>query len=156
MINGKQAASVSNERFSGYARSLLNHNQLLDMSCVVHTDFSQNDSFRKTVELLKTHPEITAVFCASDLIAIGALQAADSLGRKSPQDLAVIGFDDIPLAAFLYGGITTIRQDPYEIGRLAGKAVNRMLKSEQFEHKVFAPYEMIVRNTARPQCNCVK
>lgn len=148
MINGKKVASVSNERFSGYARSFLSHDMILDMDCVVSTDFSRENAYEKTLELLRRHPEITALFCASDLIAIGALEAAKSLGKKIPQELAVIGFDDIPLASYLYGGITTIRQDPYEIGQLAGSSVINMLNNNVFESKVTASYELIIRNTA--------
>lgn len=150
MINGKKVAAVSNERFSGYARSFLDHNMILDMDCVVSTDFSKENSYKKTVELLRRHPEITALFCASDLIAIGALEAVELFGKKVPQDIAVIGFDDIPLASYLFGGITTIRQDPYKIGRLAGNSICNMLNSNIFEHKVTASYELIVRNTAHP------
>ena len=67
--------------------------------------------------LLDRAPELDAVFAANDLMAIGALQALAERGRRVPDDLAVIGFDDIPLAATSVPPLTTVRQPMAEMGR---------------------------------------
>jgi LacI family transcriptional regulator len=66
--------------------------------------------------LLTDHPELTALFCYNDLVAVGALHACANLGRRVPEDLAVVGFDDIPLAALVTPALTTCRVPRYELG----------------------------------------
>jgi LacI family transcriptional regulator len=67
-------------------------------------------------ELLNDHPELSALFCYNDLVAVGALQACADLGHRVPDDLAVVGFDDIPLAALVTPPLTTCRVPRYELG----------------------------------------
>jgi LacI family transcriptional regulator len=69
-----------------------------------------------TRELLSAISQLTAVFCYNDLVAIGALQACAELARRVPDDLAVVGFDDIPLAALVTPSLTTCRVPRYELG----------------------------------------
>jgi LacI family transcriptional regulator len=64
---------------------------------------------QRTRELLQANPELTALFCYNDLVAVGALQACGELGRQVPGDLAVVGFDDIPLSALVTPPLTTCR-----------------------------------------------
>jgi LacI family transcriptional regulator len=66
--------------------------------------------------LLNQHPDITALFCFNDLVAVGALQTANVLGRRVPEDLAVIGYDDIQLAALVTPALTTCRVDREALG----------------------------------------
>ena len=66
--------------------------------------------------LLADHPELTALFCYNDLVAVGALQACADLGRQVPDDLAIVGFDDIPMAAVVTPALTTCRVPRYELG----------------------------------------
>ena len=60
-------------------------------------------------QLLTDPPEITALFCYNDLVAVGTLQACAELGRRVPEDLAIVGFDDIPIAALVTPALTTCR-----------------------------------------------
>jgi LacI family transcriptional regulator len=72
-----------------------------------------------TVTLLSDHPEVTALFCYNDLVAIGALLACADLGRRVPEDLSVVGFDDIPMAALVTPALTTCCVPRYELGERA-------------------------------------
>ncbi len=74
-------------------------------------------------------PSLDAVFACNDPMAAGALLAARRLGRRVPQDLAVVGFDDVPEAAFYYPSLTTIRQPLAELGGQAVDLLNRVLTS---------------------------
>ena len=65
---------------------------------------------------LPDHPELTALICYNDLVAVGALQACAQLGRRVPDDLAIIGFDDIPMAALVTPALTTCQSAQFEIG----------------------------------------
>ncbi len=68
-------------------------------------------------ELLERSPDLTAVFCGNDTIALGALSALHEAGRRVPDDVAVVGFDDIPTAAWMIPSLTTIRSPAVESGR---------------------------------------
>lgn len=147
MINGEAAAEVSKERFTGYAKALLDAGILLKLEYLKDGDFKEVTAYEKTKELLLAHENITALFCASDLMAIGAIRAVKELGKRVPEDISVVGFDDIPIAQYVCGGITTVRQNPYEIGQMAGDALYHMLKKEKREERYTAASELIIRGT---------
>jgi LacI family transcriptional regulator len=104
--------------------------------------------------LLVKSPDIDAVFACNDQMALGALQAARRLGIKVPQDLGIVGFDDIPEAAYFYPSLTTIRQNAIALGALA---VDRMCsfitareKDEEFEtHVEWIQPRLIVRKSSK-------
>ncbi len=78
-----------------------------------------------TRHLLTTYPQLTALFCYNDLVAVGALQACNELQRRVPDDLAIMGHDDIPVAALVSPALTTCRVPRYELG---ARAVNALLE----------------------------
>lgn len=102
-----------------------------------------------TCALLAVHPELTALLCYNDLVAVGALRACADLGRRVPDDVAVVGFDDIPLAALVTPPLTTCRAPRYELGLqamhlLLDQIVGRPGKCEEI---VLRP-ELVVRASA--------
>lgn len=150
MMNGEALAAVSKDRFAGYKNALLKEGIPLNPEYVVCGDFREQKALEEGIRLLSAHPEITAVFCASDLMAMGVIEGAKTLSRKVPEDLSVIGFDDIPIAAHVHGGITTVRQNPYEMGLLAGKTVWEMLENRTEAGHFYVPYELVIRGTTAP------
>ena len=100
-------------------------------------------------ELLTTHPELTAIFCYNDLVAIGALHACADLGRTVPGDVAIVGFDDIPLAALVTPSLTTCRVLRHEMGDQAMRLLLDQIRgcSEGCREIVLRP-ELVVRASA--------
>lgn len=147
MINGQKIAEVSGERYSGYVAALLHAKIPLNLDYMRYGDFVEDTAFAQTKKLLDTHPEITALFCASDIMAIGAIRALEDLGLRVPEDISVVGFDDIPIAKYVYKGITTVRQFPIEMGRAGGEAVFKMLHGDPVEKELLLPHELVVRGT---------
>jgi LacI family transcriptional regulator len=99
--------------------------------------------------LLTAQPQLTALFCFNDLVAVGALQACEELKRRVPEDLAIVGHDDIPLAALVSPALTTCRVPRYELG---ARAVNALLKRmrdcpEERSQIVLQP-ELVIRESA--------
>jgi DNA-binding LacI/PurR family transcriptional regulator len=93
-------------------------------------------------------PDVDAVFVANDPIAIGALEALRFLGRRVPDDVAVIGFDDmLPVAEQSDPPLTTVRQDIEEMGRLMARLLLRGLDRRGAEQKVTAPPSSVVLPT---------
>lgn len=147
MLNGQKIADVSGERYAGYVDALLHAKIPLCLDYMCYGDFVEDTAFARTKELLQKHPEITALFCASDMMAIGAIRAIEELGLRVPEDVSVVGFDDIPIAKYVYKGITTIRQFPIEMGRAGGEAVFQMLQGGHVEKELVLPHELVVRGT---------
>lgn len=100
--------------------------------------------------LLAARPEITAIACTTDILAMGALQAANELGRAVPDQLSITGFDDIPAAAEL--GLTTIRQSHVEKGRAAWELLQEATTAAQGRSlRRLLPTELVVRTSTAPR-----
>jgi LacI family transcriptional regulator len=81
-------------------------------------------------ELMRKDPRPDAVFCANDLMAIGALDCIHELGLSVPADVALAGFDDIDAAALVSPALTTVRNPSYETGRSAGQLLLSRMRAE--------------------------
>ncbi len=100
-------------------------------------------------ELLGGNPELTALFCFNDLVAIGALQACGDLGQAIPDDVAIVGFDDIPLAALVTPALTTCRTSRYELGTRAMELLlERIGGCTEMCKEIVLSTELIVRDSA--------
>lgn len=107
------------------------------------------DGFRATNELLVESPEITAIFCYNDLVAIGTLKACRELGRNVPQDIAIIGFDDIPIAALVTPALTTCSVPCFELGtRAAELLLTRLKDTNSIVQEIIMRPELVVRDSA--------
>lgn len=99
--------------------------------------------------LLADHPHMDALFCYNDLVAVGALQACARLGRRVPDDVAVTGFDDIPLAALVTPALTTCCVPRYELGTQATQLLLTQIDNGPAEHReVLAPVALVLRASA--------
>jgi LacI family transcriptional regulator, galactose operon repressor len=101
-------------------------------------------------ELLAARNPPTAVFCANDVVALGALNAARGLGVDVPEDLGIVGFDDISMAGWELVRLTTVRQDLRRMGEVAVELVlDRLAEPDRKARKVVLPAELVWRATAR-------
>lgn len=150
MLNGKKMTDVSGRRYAGYMSALVEADMPLVMDYMRYCDFDQNMAYEETKKLLTAYPQVTALFCASDVMALGAIQAVYELGLKVPEDVSVVGFDDIVLGKYVYNGLTTIHQDPQAMGYEGGKAVRRMILGEDVEEKIVLPHKLVIRGTSGP------
>jgi LacI family transcriptional regulator len=105
------------ERRRGYLQALQDHG--IGVHYFANSHLHPADAAAAAADLLRAHPEITALFCCNDTTAISVIHAAQALGRRLPQDLSVIGFDDIDLAAHVLPPLTTMQIDKVSMGRLA-------------------------------------
>jgi DNA-binding LacI/PurR family transcriptional regulator len=88
--------------------------------------------------LLDRDPDIDAVFVSNDQMSLGALQAARRLGLSVPEGLGIVGFDDIPEAAYFYPSLTTVRQNTHKLGAIAVEKINELIQAQR-EDKVIEP-----------------
>ena len=114
----------------------------------VRSDFRQADGYAAAASLLDNEPRPTALMCANDEIALGVYEAARELGIKIPDQLAVAGWDDIPVAQFLSPTLTTVRQPMRELGEQAAHLLLRRVKEDSRPLKsVRLPTELVLRGS---------
>lgn len=142
---------VVEKRFLGYKDALkeanLFYNPDLVFEGVVHYDYGVEAGRLIAVE----HPEITAVFATGDQMAMGVIVGLDQCGKKVPDDVSVIGFDDISLAKMFIPHLTTVRQDVGERGRVAAQYLIEVIENSENETKeeIILPVEIVERDTVK-------
>ena len=144
-IAGPQDMVAGVDRLTGYRRVMADSDQ---RSIVAVGDFTRESGEAAMRQLLADDPQLDAVFVASDLMAHGALRTLREAGRRVPDDVAVVGFDDIQLARYCDPPLTTVRQPIEEIGRTIARQLLRLLAGEQIEPAVILPTELVVRESA--------
>ena len=138
------------KRMLGYKDCLEAHGLRFDPDIVVEKEPVLADGMEAMVRIM-SHPEPpSAVFAASDVLAIGALAGADSLGLRVPEDVSVAGFDDIEYAAFTRPALTTVRVHGYEIGEMAVKLLIEMINEEKPRVRQFClRTDLVLRDSCR-------
>jgi len=149
MINGHNQASVSQQRFEGYREALALYGLTAEPELVYDGKFSEDGGAEAMYQILIRNPGVTAVFCASDLMALGAMRTLEKMGLRVPEDLSVIGFDDITIASYCSPKLTTIRQDKYEMGYQAAQLLIDMLEERTDNRKMLLGNQLIVRESTR-------
>ncbi|GAB7052026.1 LacI family DNA-binding transcriptional regulator [Catenuloplanes indicus] len=128
-ITGPARTGPGAERLAGFRAALAAHDVALPPEYVVEGDFYLDSGRAAMHRLLSLGTPPTAVFAAGDEMAIGALQAATAAGRRTPDDIAIVGFDDIELAALIPPGLTTVAQDRTGFGTAAAEALIAMIRA---------------------------
>ncbi|MBI4757603.1 MAG: LacI family DNA-binding transcriptional regulator [Chloroflexi bacterium] len=134
------------ERLAGYRQALAERGL---PEAVTHSDWSREGGHCALGELLDQWPKLTAVFVASDLMAVGAMEAACTRGLRVPEDLALVGFDDLTFATMVRPPLTTVRLPAYDMGVEATQLILGHLTDGRFpQPDVVLPTELVVRESA--------
>jgi DNA-binding LacI/PurR family transcriptional regulator len=144
-IAGPQDMIAGIDRLAGYRAALAG---TAHPPVVAVGDFTLESGAVAMRQLLTDDPGLDAVFAASDLMAHGALTALRAAGRRVPEDVAVIGFDDIALARHTDPPLTTVRQPIVEIGRQMATRLLRLVAGEDVEPTTTLPTELVIRGSA--------
>lgn len=110
-------------------------------------NFNKNEYLKLIYSLFEQHPEIDGIFASSDLIAACIVEVSQSIGKKIPEDLKIVGFDDTYIADIITPSLTTIRQPIKKIGELAVKLLINQINGEDVEKVNVLPIELIERKT---------
>lgn len=144
-IAGPQDMVAGLDRLTAYREVLSGSDR---RSIVAVGDFTREAGAVAMRQLLADDPDLDAVFAASDLMAHGALRALREAGRRVPDDVAVVGFDDIEMARYTDPPLTTVRQPIEEIGHTIARQLLGLLAGEQIGPAVILPTELVVRDSA--------
>lgn len=149
-ITGPLSKTESNERYRGFGRVLGDAGVELPPDRIVQTDYQLPFVQEGIARLLATRPAITAVFVGSDVMAMAALEVIQRQGRRVPDDVSIVSFDDIPLAAYTSPPLTTVHQDIRLIGHLLAEQVVAQIEGRAVESATL-PVELVPRSsTAAP------
>lgn len=149
MISGPLHYSVSLDRLNGYRMVLAEEGKEQRPNWVVEGDFSMSSGYAAMERLLDLEEFPDAVFCAGDEMAIGAQAAIRERGLSMPDDIAMVGFDDMRFAAFASPPLTTIRQPAAQLGEAAVRLMTAIFHGEAIENDtIILPHELIVRGSA--------
>jgi DNA-binding LacI/PurR family transcriptional regulator len=144
-IAGPQDMVAGIDRLEGYRAAMRGSDR---RSLVAIGDFTRESGATAMRQLLADDPGIDAVFAASDLMADGALRTLRQSGRRVPDDVAVVGFDDNAVALYADPPLTTVRQPIQEIGRRLARQLLRLLDGETVEPAVVLLTELVIRESA--------
>lgn len=145
-ITGLLRTSPGADRLDGYREEIERLGLEPRDEYVVEGDFYDESGHRGTRQLLELNEPPTALFAASDLMAAGALRAANELGVTVPGGLAVVGFDDIGLASLIQPQLTTVRQDMQALGEAAAEGLGRMIEDpDAAPVRQLVPTTLVVR-----------
>ncbi|MDK9430475.1 substrate-binding domain-containing protein [Gallibacterium anatis] len=135
IITGKLNKSLAHNRLVGYQKALQDAHLPINPDWIIESHFDFEGGVEGMKKLLQITPRPTAVFACSDTIAVGVYQVAWQQGLRIPQDISVIGYDNIMLAQYLTPPLTTIHQPKAELGKLAVETLLERIKSPDLEYK---------------------
>jgi LacI family transcriptional regulator len=146
-ITGPSNMIAGIDRREGYELAFRERGLRPDPALIVEGDFTESGGYNGMMRLIPQNPD--AVFVASDAMAMGALRALSEAGRRVPEDVAVVGFDDIPSAAHMDPPLTTIRQNIPRLGQLAAETLIQILsEGVSPPHRLVLPTELVIRSSS--------
>ena len=138
------------ERLAGYKQALQDANLKLDKKLIIEADFLTTGGYRATQQLLELSPRPTAIFASNDLSAFGAMDAIRQAGLDIPNDISVLGFDDIPQASTSYPKLTTVKQPLDQMGKLAVQLLLGQIQDPQtIAKQVTLETRLIIRDSCQ-------
>ena len=143
-MGGNQKTLVEKERLKGYKQAYTDSGITYSEKWIINADFKKEIAYN---QILKFQNEFTAVFSISDYMAIGVMEALKDLELNVPQDVSVIGFDDIESATHISPELTTVRQNKDEIGKQTINLLLKLIEGEDNIGPVFVECELIKRNS---------
>lgn len=152
-ISGLETDPNAKERLWGYL-DVASKQSWFEQSLIGQAEFSVQSGYQVAKEIFLRHNDVDGIFCANDLIAIGALKAAHEWGKKVPRDLSIVGFDGIDMSGLTIPSITTIKQPIYQMGELAMKELLEQIESKETDPtKYELDVELVLRDSTMKPLN---
>lgn len=135
------------ERMAAWRDALKEANHEVKEEHWVEGNWSSESSARVIDKLIRQYPEMDAIFVANDQMALSVMQYACQKGMQIPDDLGIVGFDDIPESAFFWPPLTTIHQDQFNVGEVAVEETIKIIESYRYEHEPVRPKSIMLAPT---------
>lgn len=145
-LSGEQQSFVASERLAAYILSISSIGIVFNTDYIYFGDFTRECGAEAAKHFAST--DVTAILCASDMMAIGLIDGLQKQGIKIPDDISVIGFDDLELLKYTQYNLTTIKQDFVKLGETAFIQLRNLIKGK-FSKRIIIPCELVKRGTVR-------
>ena len=150
ITNAPLVYTAAQERLDGYRQAMHGAGLQTPDELMIEAAFDAPSGHTAMADLLGRGVAFDAVFVASDVVALGAIGALREAGRRVPSDISVVGFDDIPLAAYFDPPLTTVRLPAFELGQAAGRALLGRIANHGIATRTLLSTELIVRASTAP------
>ncbi|WP_153064108.1 LacI family DNA-binding transcriptional regulator [Vallitalea guaymasensis] len=152
-LSGPDTSITNLQRVKGYRKALEEANLPIREELILKGTYKADSGFKNTENILNRYNDVTAIFCANDFNALGAYEAAMAHGKKVPEDISIVGFDDIldiPANNFAF---TSVSQPTYEMGQEAAKMLIDIIDKKEFKDEVvsFQPNLIVRDSTSTPK-----
>lgn len=143
--------STISDRMKGYLKAHKENRLTVNNEYIITSKFTSNGGYYMTKELLEKCPEVTAIFAYNDVIALGAYMAINEKGMKIPDDISIVGYDDIEVASLTMPKLTTVSQPFYDIGKNAAELLLKRIKENRKStpQTILLPTKLVIRDSAR-------
>ncbi|ELK47774.1 LacI family DNA-binding transcriptional regulator [Halobacillus sp. ACCC02827] len=148
-VSGPSNSYDNKRRLEGFKKALDMHNIVFQSKWKVSGDFTREGGYRAAKLLIAQQEMPEAVFFANDEMAIGGLKAFEEYGIKVPEDISIIGFDDIQISEFVSPPLTTVSQPKYEVGALAVHIIFQALQNQDVDSKYTLHTKLVQRNSVK-------
>jgi DNA-binding LacI/PurR family transcriptional regulator len=150
-ISGDLVTQAAAQRYEGYKRALKKNNIALGEECLFKTDYSRGQARQAAERLVKMPNPPTAVFVASDSMALEVMTVVRESGKEIPRDLSIVGFDDNPSGLYGPVALTTVRQPLIKMAEESVKELNRLMSDKKSKvKKIILPAELVIRESCQP------
>jgi LacI family transcriptional regulator len=148
-ITGPLSMTHGQDRLLGFRQALEAHRLPVDETLVIEGSYAEVSGMAAARQLLSR--SVTAIFAASDMMAVGALRAVREAGLRVPEDVALVGFDDVPIAAAVEPALTTVRQPIEDLGSMAADLLLDLLENPQDGepsiHRIILSAQLVIRDS---------
>jgi DNA-binding LacI/PurR family transcriptional regulator len=147
IITGDIGTTAAKQRLDGYLQAFRETGKVPAKGLICEGDYSLGSGMEHTMSLLEKHPDVDGIFASNDLMAAGAVTVLQDMGKKVPEDVKVVGFDDALIAQTARPALTTVRQDVVALGEAAASLMIAQLKGEDVQ-PIITTTELIIRGSA--------
>jgi LacI family repressor for deo operon, udp, cdd, tsx, nupC, and nupG len=149
-IIGPLNSVLNRDRLKGFYQAMSSNNLNVDPVLVQEGDFTFESGFNLMMKFFAIGQLPSAIFAANDEMAMGVIKAIKSKGLKVPEDISVLGFDNLKFSSLFEPGLTTIAQPAFEIGEKVAELLLRLINKEEFKHEhMFFADQLIVRQSCQ-------
>jgi LacI family repressor for deo operon, udp, cdd, tsx, nupC, and nupG len=151
-ISGPLELLVGRDRLKGFQQAMVQNNLPVDAYLIQEGDFSFESGFNLMLKILALENPPTAVFAGNDEMAMGTIKAIKSKGLKVPEDISVVGFDDIKFASIFEPALTTVSQPTFAIGKQAMELLIKLMNNDKLEKDQFMLEDKLVIRDSSIEC----
>ncbi|MCP4177736.1 MAG: LacI family transcriptional regulator [bacterium] len=150
-LSGKKKHYDNIERLSAFRFSVNKYDMIFNEKWLLEGNFHEESGYSAALKLIEMKNRPEAVICSNDQMAVGLMQGLKDSGLKVPEDISIIGFDDIPFAKYTSPRLTTIKNQSYSMGKLVADTIFRGIEGDNIEGIVKLPSRLIIRESTNMQ-----